>query len=210
MIVLLTACTFISGSLMFSYWFGLLAKKNIKTVGDGNPGALNLWKASGYKWGIAGLMLDFLKGYLPLAAVMLGSGYAGHYGMIPIAVAPIAGHAFSPFLKGKGGKAIAVTFGVWSAITWFEASLAYAVILAVMVAVTRVANKGKPISSETDGLHIVCGMLLLLVYLAVRPFAAAVLWVWAGSFLILAYKHRRELASFIRKKTSKNDFNSGV
>nr|WP_322785336.1 glycerol-3-phosphate acyltransferase [Carboxydothermus ferrireducens] len=36
-----------------------------------------------------------------------------------MAVAPVLGHAFSPFLRFKGGKAMAVTFGVWSAIEKF-------------------------------------------------------------------------------------------
>ena len=61
MTIVWTVCAFLSGSFMFSYWLGLIAKKNLKTVGDGNPGALNLWKAAGYKLGIVGIILDFYK-----------------------------------------------------------------------------------------------------------------------------------------------------
>lgn len=135
MIILLTAGSFLSGSLMFSYWLGLMTNKDLKAVGDGNPGAMNLWKSSGYLFGIAGIMLDFLKGYVPLMLIR-GSEYAQGNLIIPLAIAPIAGHAFSPFLRGRGGKAIAVTFGIWSALTGFEISLVYAVILALLVALT--------------------------------------------------------------------------
>ncbi|WP_332888755.1 glycerol-3-phosphate acyltransferase [Paenibacillus selenitireducens] len=198
MMVLLIACAFLSGSLMFSYWLGLAGKKNLKAVGDGNPGALNLWKAHGYKFGIAGVLLDFAKGYLPLIW-MLGSEYVQGYFIVLLALAPIAGHAFSPFLKGRGGKAIAVTFGVWSALTGFEVSLVYAVILAFMAVVSYWIYKNKPKSAEADGLQVVSGMLLLSVYLYLRMFSAVILLVWLGNFAILVYTHRIELASLLKK-----------
>ncbi|BBH20132.1 membrane protein [Paenibacillus baekrokdamisoli] len=202
MIILLIAGSFLSGSLMFSYWLGLVGNKNLKVVGDGNPGALNLWKASGYKFGIYGILLDFLKGYLPLIWV-IGSDYDQGYLIVPLAIAPIAGHAFSPFLKGKGGKAIAVTFGVWSALTGFEVSLVYAVILALLAAVTRLIYKSRPKSTEADGLQVVSGMLLLSLYLYMRMFSSAILWVWFGNFVILVYTHRFEMAAWLKRMFNK-------
>ena len=188
---------FLSGSCMFSYWLGLLARKNLKTVGDGNPGAFNLWRAAGYKFGMAGVALDFLKGYLPLALVK-ENGYVRHEDIVFVAIAPILGHAFSPFLKFKGGKSIAVTFGVWSALTRFEVSLVYAVILALLIVVARTINKGKPTSSEADGFQVVFGMLLVSVYLYERAFPSEIIWVWFGNFVLLVYTHRHELSVFVK------------
>lgn len=199
MIIVWTVCAFVSGALMFSYWLGRLARKNLKTVGDGNPGALNLWKAAGYRLGIVGVLLDFIKGYISIHLAVDAGGMSG-YALIPIALAPIFGHAFSPFLRGKGGKAIAVTFGVWSGLTQFEVSLALAVILAIMLGMMKVISKWKPISSEADGQQVVIGMLLLGVYLYVRDAAAMLLWVWLGNSLLLMLTHRRELAAFLHKK----------
>lgn len=196
MIVLLTACLFLSGSLMFSYWLGRWRGVNMKAVGDGNPGAVNLWKAGGLKLGIAGLLLDFGKGYLPLLP-LLDAGYGRGFALIPLALAPIAGHAFSPWLKGRGGKAIAVTFGVWSAMTAFEVSLAYAAILAIIKGLGRIRFKNNLGPAEADGIQVVSGMLLLLVYLLVRSSAVPVLWVWLGNFALLLYTHR---AIVIRKR----------
>lgn len=198
MTIVWTVCAFLSGSFMFSYWLGLIAKKNLKTVGDGNPGALNLWKAAGYKLGIVGIVLDFLKGYLILLFV-LGNEKVQGYAIISIALAPIIGHAFSPFLRGKGGKAIAVTFGVWSALSNFEASLALAVVLAILLSAIKVINRGKSTSTEADGMQVVVGFLLVGIYLYMRDYSSAILWLWLGNFLLLAYTHRNELAVYIKK-----------
>ncbi|BFT73628.1 glycerol-3-phosphate acyltransferase [Paenibacillus sp. P36] len=206
MTIVWTACAFLSGALMFSYWLGLLARHNLKHVGDGNPGALNLWRAAGYRTGLAGIILDFLKGYLVLVWILgfnLDNTRIQGYALIPVALAPIIGHAFSPFLKGRGGKAIAVTFGVWSALTKFEASLALAIILAVSVAVTKLATRGKSISSSADGLQVVIGMLLLGVYLYIGGYVEAIMWVWLGNVALIAYKHRKELAFYLTKKQPK-------
>lgn len=200
-----TVCAFLSGSLMFSYWLGLLARHNLKHVGDGNPGALNLWKAAGYQIGLAGIILDFLKGYLVLVGIFgfhLENARVQGYAFIPVALAPIVGHAFSPFLKGKGGKAIAVTFGVWSALTRFEASIALAVILAVSWAIAKLSTRGKTISSSADGLQVVVGMLLLGVYLYISGSVPAMIWVWLGNFVLIMFKHRKELAFYLTRKPS--------
>ncbi|NQX70278.1 glycerol-3-phosphate acyltransferase [Paenibacillus alba] len=198
MIIVWTLCAFVCGSLMFSYWLGRIARTNLKVVGDGNPGALNLWKAAGFRWGIMGIVLDFLKGYLILV-LLLGSSRIEGYAMIPVALAPIVGHAFSPFLKGRGGKAIAVTFGVWSALSGFEVSLALAIILAVFLGVIKLINKGKPTSPVSDGTQVVIGLLLVGIYLPLRGFSGAVIWVWVGNLLLIAYTHRHELRASWRQ-----------
>ncbi|MCY9658685.1 glycerol-3-phosphate acyltransferase [Paenibacillus chondroitinus] len=206
MTIVWTACAFLSGALMFSYWLGLLARHNLNHVGDGNPGALNLWRAAGYRTGLAGIILDFLKGYLVLVWILgfsLENTRIQGHALIPVALAPIVGHAFSPFLKGRGGKAIAVTFGVWSALTKFEASLALAIILAVSMAVTKLATRGKSISSSADGLQVVLGTLLLGVYLYIGGYVGAIMWVWLGNVMLIAYKHRKELAFYLTKKQPK-------
>ncbi|WNR46238.1 glycerol-3-phosphate acyltransferase [Paenibacillus roseipurpureus] len=200
MIIVWTIGAFVSGAIMFSYWLGRLARKNLQTIGDGNPGALNLWKAAGYRLGILGVLLDFLKGYLIVRFALEAGGISG-YAVIPIALAPIVGHAFSPFLLGKGGKAIAVTFGVWSGLTQFEVSLALAVILAIMLGIMKIVNQWKPISSETDGQQVVIGMLLLGIYLYVRDASAAEIWVWMGNSLLLIVKHRKEVKALLHRKS---------
>ena len=51
--------------------------------------------------------------------------------MVAVAVAPALGHAFSPFLQGRGGKAVATTFGVWAGLTGPEVPLVLGCLLAI-------------------------------------------------------------------------------
>ena len=177
---------------MFSYWLGLAAHVDIRDVGDGNPGAFNLWKATGYKLGLLSIFLEFMKGYLPLLILIQGGAVRG-WAMVPVAIAPVLGHAFSPFVGGKGGKSIAVSFGVWSAVTQFEGSLAYAAILALLKYAAKLALKGKPVPSDVDGCMVVAGMLLLGGYLAFRAFPGPVLLLWLCNLTALVYTNRWKL-----------------
>ncbi len=201
MIVVLTCICLLSGSLMFSYWLGLFAKVNLRGIGDGNPGAFNLWKGAGFKFGLLGVALDFLKGYLPVFLIS-HAGLVSNDQLIPIALAPIVGHAFSPFLSFKGGKSLAVTFGVWSALTAFRASISLAVILALMFLVVRVLNKGKVATSTEDGIQTTVGFLLLSLYLLIAKSPTAFLWIWLGNFLILLWKSRDAAAALFKSKTT--------
>ncbi len=82
---------------------------DIFTKGSGNPGATNVKRTLGSKWGNAVFALDALKGFL--AAVwpifFLGSLRLGIIGL----VASIIGHSYSIFLKFRGGKGVATTMG---------------------------------------------------------------------------------------------------
>ncbi|MDQ0062196.1 glycerol-3-phosphate acyltransferase [Paenibacillus harenae] len=188
-----TLLSFISGSLMFSYWLGLVAKRNLKAHGDGNPGALNLWRTAGYGYGLAGIALDFAKGYAPLLWIVHANAVSGYWIVLP-STAALLGHVFSPFMRGRGGKAIAATFGVWSALTGFSASLAYAIILALLLVITRWQRKGKPLTAEADALQVVLGMLLLGVYVYVSGFYdGEMLLFWLINLVLLGYTHRNEL-----------------
>lgn len=183
---------FLCGSLMFSYWLGLLAKKDLRGTGDGNPGAFNLWAAAGWRLGLPGVLLDFLKGYLPLFFQMR-AGIVPDPWFLLIAFAPILGHAFSPFLKFHGGKSIAVTFGVWSAVTWFEVSFVYAVILALITLLLRLLHRGKAPSSEMDAFSAVLGMLLVGGYLYVKGFPPVFWQLWVLNLLLFFYLNRAKL-----------------
>lgn len=196
-----TILCFLSGSMMFSYWLGLLAGRNVRRYGDGNPGAANLWKSAGAAYGLAGIALDTLKGYVPVLLLIQTGGVSG-FGLVLPSAAALLGHMFSPFLRGKGGKAVAVTFGVWSALTGFAASLAYAVILAVLLIGGRLLRGGRPSTSAADGFQVVLGMLLLTaVVLLWAGFAAFHLVVFGLlNASLLAYAHRRELRSLLPKQ----------
>ena len=111
---------FFCGSLPLSVWLGrLFLGTDIRQFGDGNPGAANVWRAGGVRWGLLAVFLDFLKGAIPVGIANFVVGVDG-LAMAAVAIAPVAGHAFSPLLGFHGGKALAVAFGIWAGLTlWF-------------------------------------------------------------------------------------------
>jgi glycerol-3-phosphate acyltransferase PlsY len=129
-----TLAGFLLGSIPFSVLLGQLALgRDVRGYGpDGNPGAANAWRAGGLRLGLPVLALDFLKGALPVALARFQSGVDG-WALLPVALAPILGHAFSPFLRLQGGKALAVTFGVWTGLRPGEGPLALGALLALFL-----------------------------------------------------------------------------
>jgi len=120
-----------------------------------------------------------------------------------VAFAPILGHAFSPFLRGRGGKAIAVTFGVWSAVTQFKVSLAYAITLAILYVIARMVYRGESTPTETDGFMVAFGMWMLGLYLFFKPFPYYLRLLWLENSLLITYKNWEKLQVFFKNVYSK-------
>ncbi len=120
---------FLSGSIPFAVLIGRAKGVDIRKVGSGNPGATNLGRTAGKKWGFVCFVLDVLKGLLPVLAfgfVLMvrdfghawnGQGEAPTEGFgwalqwVGLALAAVLGHMFSPWLKFKGGKGAATGLG---------------------------------------------------------------------------------------------------
>jgi len=108
---------FTVGSLPFSLWIGkLVLHTDIRIVGDGNPGSFNVWKAGSRFWAIVAILLDGFKGAIPVGLAHFAYGMYG-WVLLPVALAPLAGHIFSPWLKFRGGKGLSTTFGTWLGLT---------------------------------------------------------------------------------------------
>ena len=77
---------------------------------DRNPGAANAFFYCSKPIGIAGLILDLLKGFLPVYLAIRLVDIENPL-FILVMLAPVLGHAFSIFNKFKGGKCISTIFG---------------------------------------------------------------------------------------------------
>lgn len=105
---------YVSGSIMYSYLIPKLfcGVDIVKEGDDHNPGMTNVMRCVSVKLGILCLVLDVAKGFVP---VFLAKMYVPDYRHMLFALiiaAPVLGHAFTPILKFKGGKAIATSYGV--------------------------------------------------------------------------------------------------
>lgn len=127
--------------LLGSIPFGLLIAKSkgidIRQQGSGNIGATNVLRVMGKKYGIPCLLLDALKGFIPVLIAVNLIQIAGRNVQIPLglpdawvlklaagdalkaqtaqiltALFAVLGHNYSPWVGFKGGKGIATSAGV--------------------------------------------------------------------------------------------------
>ena len=127
--VLLVLGAFLLGSCPFSVIIGRwFLGKDIRDYGDGNPGAANVFRAGGQKLGYLAVLLDVTKG-IPFVFLTHAVFGLSHWAVVLAGVGAILGHAFSPFLRWHGGKAIAITFGVLIALPQHEALFAFVVLV---------------------------------------------------------------------------------
>lgn len=173
------AIAFLSGALPFSVWVGRLAGKDVRQYGDGNPGATNAWKAGGVFWGAAAMILDFAKGAIPILLVNFVVGLEG-WSLAAVSLAPILGHAYSPFLRFRGGKALAVTFGVWCGLSLWLAPAVLGLSFALWL-----------ILLKNDGRAVLAGMFSLLILFLLISTDGAWFLVWLGNTAVLAWKYRK-------------------
>lgn len=129
-IVWLGLC-YILGSLPF----GILIARGFCSTdpryhGSKNIGATNVSRVCGFQYGLAVLVLDLLKGYLPIMLAFKFSSSAFFITLTALAV--ILGHMYSVFLYGKGGKGVATTVGVFLALAPMATVWIIAICLAVI------------------------------------------------------------------------------
>ena len=126
---LLAIGAFWLGACPFSLWIGRwVLHRDIRAYGDGNPGAANVFRAGGRLSGCLALVMDVGKG-IPFVILAHSWFELTDVAIMVVALSAILGHAFSPLLGFKGGKAIAVTFGVLSALPQLEMLIVFAILI---------------------------------------------------------------------------------
>ena len=108
------------GSIPFALLVGLPQGVDPRKKGSKNPGATNIARLLGKKWGIITFLGDSLKGVLALFIAFLfldNVPYPKELILAGVAFFAVLGHLFSIFLKFKGGKGVATTIGVFLILT---------------------------------------------------------------------------------------------
>lgn len=185
--VLLAIAAFGLGAVPFSVLVGRwLLKENIQSYGDGNPGAVNVFRAGGQKAGYLAVFLDVAKG---VPFVFLAYTWLDLPGLsiVVVALGAMLGHAFSPFLGWHGGKAVAITFGVLLALPQHEALLAFTA--CVLVGFLFVEN---------DAWVVVLGGAGALAYLTVTGSESWIILLMLCIMALLIYRHFQDLRSMPR------------
>jgi len=110
-IAIVSIVGYLLGAISFAVIVARSQGVDILKYGSGNPGATNVTRALGAKYGNCVFACDALKGFVAAGWPLLWMGEAGlQLGIIGL-IASIIGHSFSIFLKFKGGKGVATTMG---------------------------------------------------------------------------------------------------
>ena len=146
-IALVGASSYLIGSIPTGYIIvKLFTGQDIRTVGSGSTGATNVKRVMGKKWFFVVMLLDALKGALPVVLTALfGADFAG--GLLPVlaAICVILGHSKSVFLNFTGGKSVASGVGTLLALDW-QAGLIIAAVWGVVTWVSRYVSLGSVVA----------------------------------------------------------------
>ncbi|MEB3415250.1 glycerol-3-phosphate 1-O-acyltransferase PlsY [Alteriqipengyuania sp. WL0013] len=132
---------FLIGYASGSIPFGLLLTKmsggaDLRKVGSGNIGATNVLRTGNKGLAAATLLLDLLKGLLPVVAA---GQLWGQEAMAFAAAGAVVGHCYPVWLGFKGGKGVATNAGVAFGLAW-QIGLVYALVWLSILAIFRISS----------------------------------------------------------------------
>jgi acyl phosphate:glycerol-3-phosphate acyltransferase len=107
--LVVVAASFLAGAIPFGLLLGRWRGVDVRRTGSGNIGATNVMRVAGRRLGLLTFLLDGLKGAIgPMTIRLIGWGAGWQEASV---LAAVAGHCFSPFLRGRGGKGVATFIG---------------------------------------------------------------------------------------------------
>ena len=194
-----TLLGYLIGSISFAVVVSrLMGLDDPRAYGSGNPGATNVLRSGNKKAAILTLMMDALKGFVPVCAVVafgapygLGEGTAALVGL-----AAFLGHLWPVFFGFKGGKGVATAAGVLFGVHWLL-GLACMGTWALVAYLSRYSSLSALVCAMAAPLYYVLGdrglwyvdrsVLLMLVVM--------------GALLI--YRHKENISKLLQGKESK-------
>lgn len=108
--------SYLLGAVPFGLFFSkLFSGVDVRTVGSGNIGSTNVLRAAGKKAAVLTLLMDIMKGLIPVLIVK--SVFQDDTITVLSGAAAVLGHNFPVYLKFKGGKGVATSYGVVLAVS---------------------------------------------------------------------------------------------
>lgn len=190
---------YLIGSLSFavivSRFMGL---NDPRSYGSKNPGATNVLRSGNKLAAVVTLLLDAVKGWLPMALVQWqGAAYGlGDGALAAVGLAAFLGHLYPVFFGFKGGKGVATAAGVLHGVHWLL-GLACMGTWALVAYVSRYSSLSA----------LSCAMLAPLYYLLgdrglwYVDRSVLLMLVLMGALLI--YRHRENISKLLQGKESK-------
>lgn len=200
-VALILVGSYLVGAIPFSLLVGkLFYKVDLRLQGSGNLGATNVYRVFGWKAGLSVAILDIAKGSaaVGLAALLTPAEFVSvqqDWLLIVAAMAAVAGHSYSPYIRFKGGKGVATAAGA----LLFVTPMAWIFLLVTFVSViwiTRYVSLGS-ISAA------VLYPILVTTFYRDRPAVIVAGFVIAA---VVLWRHRTNMVRLYRGEESKIQF----
>ena len=187
-LVLWCLAAFLCGSIPFGLLLVKLAGKgDVRAHGSGNIGATNVSRVGGKGLGIVTLLLDILKGFLP---VFLAKQAGVSLDLLSLlALTAVLGHAFTPWLKFQGGKGVATALGVILAVDAQLMVLPMATFI-LSLWLTRHVSLGSILAAAMVPAQFLLSGAYILAYGGTLLELLVPAWPWAALALLVIWKHR--------------------
>jgi glycerol-3-phosphate acyltransferase PlsY len=194
-----TVVAYLMGSLSFAVIVSrLMGLSDPRSYGSKNPGATNVLRSGSKKAAVLTLLLDGVKGWLPVACVAWqGAAFGlGEGALAAVGLAAFLGHVYPVFFRFQGGKGVATAAGVLLGV---HVVLGLAVLLTwLLVAyLSRYSSLAALVSALSAPVFYLLGdrgpwytdrsVMLMLVVMSV----------------LLIWRHRQNIGKLIRGEESK-------
>lgn len=219
------------GCFNFAVLISKIKHKDIRNVGSGNPGTMNMSRTFGFKIGLINFLCDALKGAIPVlcgyfifrGCVFEGTQFvASDFARYFFGLFAVIGHIFPVTMKFKGGKGIATTLGLfWCALScerWWFVFLGFAFLVCVLLYIVFFEWGSMGSLIGVSGFTIWQGVILVVRYenMPAQPYVIATfmlllavnLLTWCAHHknlfkLMGGEEHRTSVKKMMKKKKSK-------
>ncbi|MBP6407137.1 MAG: glycerol-3-phosphate 1-O-acyltransferase PlsY [Fusobacteriaceae bacterium] len=184
-VLIFVIISYLLGSLPNGLYVANLKGIDIRNEGSKNTGATNVFRVMGAKFGILVLILDALKGFIPLF-IAEKFGVTGN-SLVLIGITAVIGHTFSPFLNFKGGKGVATSLGIFLYLAPIP-MLITLLMFFVVVGITKYVSLGSVLAS------VMLPLLILIMPVNEKLGNKVIVFIISallGSYII--YKHRANI-----------------
>lgn len=197
--VLVAIAAYLLGSLSFAVIVSsLMGLNDPRTFGSKNPGATNVLRSGSKAAAIITLVLDALKGFIPVMLVhVFGKAYGLGDGTVAlVGLAAFLGHLYPVFFKFVGGKGVATAVGVLFGVHW-ALGLACVISFAIILYFFRFVSLASLIAAAFAP---VCYLFGDTVLWSSDRYITLMLVIMA---VLLAYRHGENITRLIQGKESK-------
>ena len=208
--LLLAIGSYLMGNINFAIIISKIKKRDIRKLGSGNPGTLNMSRNFGLGIGVLTLVLDIVKGALPtfLGYIIYKDMYfvgtslpINQIAKVGCGFFAVLGHIFPVFMKFKGGKGIATTIGVFAVCNPLVAVISGALAI-LFILITVIGAMGSFIAT-TPGAIVACYSVYKYYIQAqsitlLNSLLAAITNLFIVSIILLTwYAHRKNIARML-------------